>query len=438
MSYEETCEYLFNQTTNFEKQGNSGYKFGLDAMLAIDEYLGHPHQNYKTIHIGGTNGKGSVSHTVAAQLQVCGYRVGLYTSPHLIDFSERIKVNGKPIDKEYVVDFVSKGKDFFQQHKATFFDITTAMAFKYFNDMDVDIAVIEVGLGGRLDSTNIITPLVSVITNISLEHTQQLGSMLEQIALEKAGIIKKNVPVVIGEALPETRPVFDAIAQELNAPITYACDNNIIAEYTFIAEGGIHYKTTYGLEFKGELSGAFQVVNTNTAINVLRQLMKQHYLCQWDVEANSSVVLKEIEMAFQNVCSLTGFKGRWQTVKRTPTVICDSGHNVGAWRWLSQQLAEVKCNQMHIIFGMMEDKDVYNVMSLLPKNATYYFTKSSSKRAMSELSLQVFGTQLSLSGLCFPTVAEAYHEALKNASPDDFIFVGGSCYIVADFLKTAV
>ena len=334
MSYEETCDYLFNQTTNFESQGQDGYKFGIESMLAIDSHFGHQHRNFKTIHVGGTNGKGSVSHTIAAQLQVCGYRVGLYTSPHLLDFSERIKVNGKPIDKEYVVNFVNKEKAFFQQRHATFFEIATALAFSYFTEMDVDIAVIEVGLGGRLDSTNIITPILSVITNVSLDHTQQLGATLEQIAMEKAGIMKKGVPVIIGEALPETRQVFDAMAKEVGAPIIYACDNNEIADYTLLPEGGILYKNAHGFEFKGELSGTYQVANTNTVMHALAQLMMLNYLCQWEVEENRAIVMKEAEMAFQNVCSLTGLRGRWEVVGKNPTGVCDtdtmSGHGNGS------------------------------------------------------------------------------------------------------------
>lgn len=438
MSYEETCEYLFEQTANYERQGQSGYKEGLDNMLAIDEHLQHPHRHFKTIHVGGTNGKGSVSHTIAAQLQVCGYRVGLYTSPHLTDFSERIKVNGKPIDADYVVDFVNQEKDFFEHHQATFFEIATAMAFNYFCDMDVDIAVIEVGLGGRLDSTNIITPLLSVITNISMDHTQLLGTTLEQIAFEKAGIIKKGVPVVIGEVLPETRPVFDSVAKELGAPVIYASDSDQIADAQPLPDGGIRYTISQGMEFKGELSGAYQRANTNTVLHVVHELMKMNYFCSYELESNWPHIKKEMDMAFANVCSLTGFRGRWQVVKKHPMVVCDIGHNVGAWEQLSRQLADVKCGQMHIIFGMVEDKDVYGVMSLLPKNAIYYFTKPSTKRAMPELSVQVFGTQLGLAGLTYPTVAEAYQDALKNASHDDFIFVGGSCYVVADLLKECV
>ena len=436
MNYTETCNYLFYKTSNFESQGKGGYKEGLDTIKALDEHYEHPHHDFKTIHVAGTNGKGSVSHTLAAILQVCGYKVGLYTSPHLADFSERIRVNGQPIDQDYVTQFVENGKDFFEEIKATFFDITTIMAFNYFQEKDVDIAIIEVGLGGRLDSTNIITPLVSVITNISLDHTQLLGASVEQIAMEKAGIIKKGIPVVIGEAIPETRMVFDAIAQEANAPIVYAEDRHSIVKATMLNEGGMLYETDNGMRFKSELMGKFQEKNINTVAAVCQELMILGYLCDVKIPENVSLIQKEMEDALMNVCELTGLQGRWQKIQDNPTIVCDTGHNIGAWEYLSKMLSEVKCNQMHIVFGMVEDKDIYGVMSLLPKNAIYYFTKGSTKRAMSEQSLQVFGAQFELAGMCYPTVSEAIEDAMKNAQKDDFIFVGGSNYVVADFLKT--
>lgn len=436
MNYTETCNYLFYKTSNFESQGKGGYKEGLDTIKALDEHYEHPHHDFKTIHVAGTNGKGSVSHTLAAILQVCGYKVGLYTSPHLADFSERIRVNGQPIDQDYVTQFVESGKDFFEEIKATFFDITTIMAFNYFQEKDVDIAIIEVGLGGRLDSTNIITPLVSVITNISLDHTQLLGASVEQIAMEKAGIIKKGIPVVIGEAIPETRMVFDAIAQEANAPIVYAEDRHSIVKATMLNEGGMLYETDNGMRFKSELMGKFQEKNINTVAAVCQELMILGYLCDVKIPENVALIQKEMEDALMNVCELTGLQGRWQKIQDNPTIVCDTGHNIGAWEYLSKMLSEVKCNQMHIVFGMVEDKDIYGVMSLLPKNAIYYFTKGSTKRAMSEQSLQVFGAQFELAGMCYPTVSEAIEDAMKNAQKDDFIFVGGSNYVVADFLKT--
>lgn len=438
MNYQETCDYLFHQTANYESQGIGGYKEGLETMLKLDQHFNSPHRNYKTIHVAGTNGKGSVAHTIAAQLQVCGYRIGLYTSPHLLNFNERIRINGNPIPEEYVVGFVEAEKEYFNQVKPTFFEIATIMAFQYFSEMDVDIAVIEVGLGGRLDSTNIITPIVSVITNISLDHTHLLGTSVEQIAMEKGGIIKKGVPVIIGEATPETRPVFEALAAENEAHITFASDDNQIVSAEMLPNGHMMYTNAIGIKFEGELGGIYQTRNTNTSLFVIKELMDQGYLCSCEKEANLKRIQEEMNMAYANVCQLTGLRGRWETVRTNPTVVCDTGHNVGAWQYLGQQLSQVKCRQMHIVFGMVDDKDIYGVMSFLPKNALYYFTKPDTKRALTEHSVQVFAVQFGLAGMTYPTVAEAYAEALKNASEDDFIFVGGSTYVVADFMKTLV
>ncbi len=437
MTYEETCQYLFKQT-NFETQGKVGYKEGLETTKALDEHFGHPHRKYKTIHIGGTNGKGSCSHTIAAMLQVCGYKVGLYTSPHLVDFRERIRINGRPLPEDYVVNFVEQSRNFWEPLKPSFFEITTAMAFKYFADNDVDIAVIEVGLGGRLDCTNIITPIASVITNISLDHQQLLGSTLGQIAMEKAGIIKKGIPVVIGETTPETRLVFDTMAKEMEAPIVFADENNKILSYQLLTEKGIEYKTLQGITFKAELGGEYQVKNTNTILHVIRLLEQQGYLCDSEIETNKPLVKKEIEEAFTQVSRLTGLQGRWQIIRTKPLVICDTGHNVGGWQYLSKQIKETPHNHLHIVFGMVDDKDIYGVMTLLPKDATYYYTKADNKRALSEQSIKIFGEQLGLQGETYPTVKDAYTAALNAATKDDFIFVGGSSYVVGDFLKSRI
>lgn len=437
MTYEETCQYLFKQT-NFETQGKVGYKEGLETTKALDEHFGHPHRKYKTIHIGGTNGKGSCSHTIAAMLQVCGYKVGLYTSPHLVDFRERIRINGRPLPEDYVVNFVEQSRNFWDPLKPSFFEITTAMAFKYFADNDVDIAVIEVGLGGRLDCTNIITPIASVITNISLDHQQLLGNTLGQIAMEKAGIIKKGIPVVIGETTPETRLVFDTMAKEMEAPIVFADENNKILSYQLLTEKGIEYNTLQGIKFKAELGGEYQVKNTNTILHVIRLLEQQGYLCDSEIETNKPLVKKEIEEAFTQVSRLTGLQGRWQIIRTKPLVICDTGHNVGGWQYLSKQIKETPHNHLHIVFGMVDDKDIYGVMTLLPKDATYYYTKADNKRALSEQSIKIFGEQLGLQGETYPTVKDAYTAALNAATKDDFIFVGGSSYVVGDFLKSRI
>lgn len=438
MTYSEVLDYLFNQTANYEKQGTSGYKEGLGSMLSLDEHLGHPHEKFRCIHVGGTNGKGSVSHTLAAQLQVCGYKVGLYTSPHLVDYRERIRVNGKCIPEEYVVRFIENEREYLKQLQPSFFEITTGMAFKYFYEQNVDIAVIEVGLGGRLDSTNIIRPILSVITNVSLDHTQLLGNSVEQIAMEKAGIMKYGVPCVIGEATPETRPIFDMLAKDSGVPLLYAEDPVVIETAEPGDDGYLHYRTKHGIEFQGELQGLFQKKNTNTILYAMYMLRQMGYLCSEENTENVKAIQDEMSRAFMNVCQLTGLQGRWQRVGQRPTVVCDTGHNVGAWEYLGKQLAQQQCRQLRIVFGLLEDKDIYSILNMLPKNARYYWTKGTTKRAFPESSLKVFGEQLELRGDAYPTAAEAFQAAVGDADPDDFIFVGGSTYVVADFLKSRI
>lgn len=438
MTYKEVTEYLFSQVPSYEQQGATGYKEGLDTTLKLDEHFDHPHEHFRSIHVAGTNGKGSVSHTIAALLQVFGYRVGLYTSPHLIDFSERIRVNGVPISEEYVVNFIETEKDYLESLKPSFFEITTAMAFKYFKDMDVDIAIIEVGLGGRLDCTNIITPIACAITNISLDHTQLLGNSIEQIAMEKAGIIKTGIPVVIGENNSITRPIFEQAAKAVKAPIYFAddADETEITSAEVLPNGHILYHSKHLADFEGELGGMCQIKNTNTVMVINHILMNAGYLCMcYDPENNRKIQL-EMNKAFLNVCEITGLRGRWQKVHEHPTVICDTGHNVGGWEYISKQLADVKCEKMRIVFGIVDDKDIYGIMQLLPKNAVYYFTKPNTTRGFPETSLKVFGDQFGLEGSCYSTVVQAYNAAFAEAGPNDFIFVGGSNYVVADFLKS--
>lgn len=437
MTYKETCNYLFTQTPMFEKQGLGGYKEGLENSLALDEHLGHPHRNFRSIHIAGTNGKGSCAHTLASILQQCGYKVGLYTSPHLVDFRERIRINGQPIPENYVVDFVEKEKEFFEPLKPTFFELTTALAFQYFSDMQIDIAVIEVGLGGRLDCTNIITPILSVITNISRDHTQLLGHSLEQIAIEKAGIIKKGIPVVIGEALPETRPIFEAIAEENKAPIIFAEDQPEVLDAQLEYSNMIYDTRSYG-KIIGELCGRYQEKNTNTILWAVRKLEDFSYMYRFADDSKSPAKGHEVKAGFKSVCEITGLKGRWQVVRKSPTVVCDTGHNTAGWQYLSQQLNEVKCQNMYIVFGVVEDKDVDGIMSLLPKQATYFFTKANNQRAVSEHVLHIMGQKLGLTGDTYPSVTEAYQAAIAKAKADDFVFIGGSSYVVADFLKNCV
>lgn len=437
MTYKDTCEYLYSQMPMFERQGASGYKEGLENSLLLDEHFKHPHQQYRTIHVAGTNGKGSCAHTLAAILQMCGYKVGLYTSPHLVDFSERIRINGQPIPEEYVIDFVEKEKYYFEPLSPSFFEVTTAMAFKYFADMEVDIAVIEVGLGGRLDCTNIITPILSVITNIGLDHTQFLGTSLEQIAMEKAGIIKKGVPVVIGETTPETRMFFEAMAAEAGAPAVFAEDMKEVLSCKLTEKGMLYHTQHYG-EITGELMGNYQKKNANTILCAVRQLEELGYMFPVSCISGNPSQNKEVSEGFKYVCDLTGLKGRWQIVNTAPMTVCDTGHNVPGWTYLSEQLKAVTCDHMHIVFGMVDDKDITGVMALLPKEATYYFTKANNKRAVSENVLKIYAQELGLKGYSFPDVASAYEAAKETATEKDFVFIGGSSYVVADFLKNCI
>lgn len=423
MTYEETILYLYNSVPMFQKVGAAGYKSGLDNTLKLDEHFGRPHRKFKTIHIAGTNGKGSCSHTIAAILQHEGFKVGLYTSPHLIDFRERIRINGECISKEYVTDFVKQEKKFFEPLHPSFFELTTAMAFKYFADENVDIAVIETGLGGRLDCTNIITPTLSVITNISFDHTQFLGDTLTKIAGEKAGIIKKGIPVVIGESTSETRKVFRDKAIEMEAPVYWAEDTKEVISFT-----NNLYKTKSFGNIKGELGGIYQEKNTNTVLTAAKVLISQGIISDKESIVNG----------LANVCETTGLMGRWQTISTSPTVVCDTGHNAAGWQYISKQLKEQQCRNMRIVFGMVDDKDIDTVMSMLPANATYYWTKAETKRAISETEVEMKGKRHKLKGKSYRDVKSAYMQAIKDSEKEDFVFIGGSSYIVADFLTYCI
>lgn len=422
----------------FERQGASGYKEGLSNTLTLDEHFAHPHTQYATIHVGGTNGKGSVSHTLAAILRKCGYSVGLYTSPHLVDFRERIRVNGEMIPEDYVVHFVEKERAFFEPLSPSFFEVTTAMAFKYFSDKKIDIAVVEVGLGGRLDCTNIITPLVSVVTNISLDHTQFLGTTLAMIASEKAGIIKKGIPVVIGESQEETRPVFEEKARETGSKIVFADDNPEIQKAEPVADGKMYYKTIHWGELTGDLGGIYQEKNLNTVFATLQVLSEKGFLSKCTTENSHQQFKRELASALGEVCKTTGLTGRWQVVNKAPYTVCDTGHNVGGWTYLSQQLAHVTCPKKHIIFGMVDDKDIYQVLEMLPKDACFYFTQANTKRAIQGGVVKALAAQHGLIGDCYSSVTEAYKAARDVATPHDFIFIGGSSYLVGDFLKNCI
>ena len=408
MDYQDTLEYLYNSVPMFQQVGGAAYKEGLENTLALDAHFGHPHRRYRAIHVAGTNGKGSCSHTLAAILQEAGYRVGLYTSPHLVDFRERIRVNGIPVPEEYVIRFVEEERSFFEPLHPSFFELTTAMAFRYFADAQVDVAVIEVGLGGRLDCTNIIRPDLCVITNISFDHVQFLGDTLPKIAGEKAGIIKRGVPVVIGETTPETRPVFQAKAEEMHAPIYFAEDYD---------------REDYpGIEF--ELKGLYQKKNKRTLLTAL-PLLK---------EAGYRIDEQAVRSGFAHVTRLTGLMGRWQKLQDSPTLICDTGHNVGGIRYIVEQLKKEKYRRLHIVMGMVNDKDIRGVLALMPQEAVYYFTQASVKRAMPAGRLKELAHEAGLQGECYADVPSAVRAAQKESLPEDFIFVGGSSFVVADLL----
>lgn len=428
MTYEETIQYLFNSAPLFQHVGGAAYKEGLSTTHILDAHFNHPHNQYKTIHVAGTNGKGSCAHTIAAILQHTGLKVGLYTSPHLVDFRERIRINGEMMPQQYVIDFVEEERSFFEPLHPSFFELTTALAFKYFAEQHVDVAVIEVGLGGRLDCTNIISPILSVITNISFDHTQFLGNTLAQIASEKAGIIKHKVPVIIGECNAETRSVFEHKAHEVEAPILFAEDNKEVLSSEFSDLYGHklrHYTTRSFGDIYGELTGECQIKNANTILCALHSLSRIF-----------SVTHEDITYAFEHVCEMTGLRGRWQILQEHPTIICDTGHNTGGWQYLAHQLAQIATsgNKLHIVFGMASDKDIERVMSTLPHEACYYWTKASVKRATSEQTIANIATKYDLHGKTYSNVARAYEAAVNNASTNDYIYVGGSSFIVADLL----
>lgn len=426
MNYQETVNYLYNCVPMFQKEGSTAYKEGLSTTHALDKHLNHPHSKFKTIHVGGTNGKGSTSHTLAAILQDAGYKVGLYTSPHLIDFRERIRVNGTTISEDYVVKFIAQHKAFYEPLYPSFFELTTAMAFDYFANEQIDIAVVEVGLGGRLDCTNIIHPDLSIITNISNDHNQFLGNTLAEIAAEKAGIIKPNTPVVVGEWVEETRAVFEQKARTLNAEIYFAQDFPKLeeAESKEIPTGWAYSTVDYGI-LRGELGGYCQLKNTNTILTALPLLQNIGY----------NISELNIRNGFSTVVESTGLLGRWQELQSAPRMVCDTGHNVAGISTIVAQLAKQSYKKLHFVLGMVNDKDIRGVLELLPKDAVYYFTQASVQRAMPASELASLAKTAELHGSEYATVKDACLAAIKEAGVDDFIFVGGSSFIVADLLS---
>lgn len=404
MNYQETTAWMFSQLPMYQLQGASAYKKDLTNTILLLDHLNNPQQTLKCIHVAGTNGKGSTSHMLASILQEAGYKVGLYTSPHLKDYRERIKINGEEITKEFVCDFINTNKSFFESNEISFFEMSVGLAFAYFKQSQVDIAIIEVGMGGRLDATNIISPLVSVITNIGLDHTQFLGNTIPLIAREKAGIIKRNTPVVIGEHTNETKPVFLAAAKDNKADIFFAADliNN---------------------NYESDLKGDYQQHNIKTVVQTIAVLTTT---TSFKVDPSAT------NKGLQNVVKNTGLQGRWQQLKASPKTICDTAHNKDGLQYVLNQIQKEKFNQLHIVLGVVNDKDLEEILPLFPKAAIYYFCKPNIPRGLDAAVLQEKAAIFQLKGDLFNSVSEAYETAINSALPDDFIYAGGSTFVVAE------
>ncbi|MCA0933618.1 bifunctional folylpolyglutamate synthase/dihydrofolate synthase [Lutimonas saemankumensis] len=403
MNYAETLDWMFSRLPMYQRQGSTAFKKDLTNIKAFCEHLGNPHKSFHSVHVAGTNGKGSTSHIISSVLQTAGYKTGLYTSPHLKDFRERIRIDGKPVDQEWVVGFIEKHKIFLEQQGLSFFELTVGMAFEFFASQKVDIAVVEVGLGGRLDSTNILNPLISVITNIGLDHTQFLGETHEEIAFEKAGIIKANTPVVIGEHQENVLPVFEEIAQSLHAPL-------------YVAEDLV--KDPY----QTDLTGSYQQKNCKTAVQALRLLPEQDF----------DITEAHIREGLLHVTLNTGLKGRWQLLRSQPKIICDTAHNKEGLEIVMNQLSKEKYEKLHVVLGVVNDKDLGTILSLFPQEATYYFCKPDIPRGLNAEELRNKSEGFNLMGNIYDSVSDAFNSAVQNASSDDFIYVGGSTFVVAE------
>lgn len=427
-SYKEAVEFLFGQLPVFERVGASAYKPGLERVMALSHEFGDPHRHLKkVIHVAGTNGKGSTAHTLAAILQSAGYRTGLFTSPHLVDFRERIRVNGEMITQEAVVDFVNRYVGLSCDLSPSFFELTTVLAFEWFVRSEVDVAIVEVGLGGRLDSTNIVSPDLCVITNISLDHTSLLGETPEAIASEKAGIIKPSVPVVIGEAAGAVRSVFEDAARRCGSPVYFAQDCNPVSSFEPVV-GGILYHTVSDGDFIGELAGDYQVNNATTILSAVARLR----------DLGVSVSEDAVKTGFGNVSKLTGLQGRWMKLSDSPLVICDTGHNPGGWTYLVKQLNDL-AGCKHIVVGFVADKDVSAILRMMADNihnARYYFTAPQCPRRLDEEQLRECAREQGLYGETFCNVREAYEKALADCDKGDMVFIGGSNYVAAELLST--
>jgi dihydrofolate synthase/folylpolyglutamate synthase len=430
-TYQQVLDFLYSQLPMFQRTGAAAYKDNLDNTIRLDKMFDHPHHSFKTIHVAGTNGKGSVSHILASILQEAGYKTGLYTSPHLKDFRERIRVNGEMIPEEAVVKFTEsfQVKNKTEKLEPSFFELTVSMAFDYFRSRNVDVAVIEVGLGGRLDSTNIITPEVSVITNISFDHMALLGDTLPKIAAEKAGIIKKDVPVVVGETTPETSFVFEQFAEKLQTRLSFA-DQEYRTDYSMLTIDGkqsLNIRKNSELfytDLKLDLLGIYQRHNVPTVLKAIDLLNEKDWNLAEDI----------IRKGLLNVVANTGLQGRWQIIGRNPLTICDTGHNPGGIKLVVEQINQTAWKQLHIVIGMVNDKDQNEVLSMLPANAHYYFTKASIPRAAEPEVLASKAEKFGLKGICYPSVRQALSAALANAGENDLVFVGGSTFVVAEIL----
>ena len=426
MTYEQTIAYLYEKLPVFHRIGKQAYKADLRNTIALCNHLDNPHQKFKTIHIAGTNGKGSTSHYLAAILQSAGYKTGLYTSPHLKSFTERIRINGQPIPENKVVEFVENNQDFIEVLEPSFFELSVGMAFDYFAKEQVDIAVIEVGLGGRLDSTNIITPILSIITNISFDHTDILGDTLPKIATEKAGIIKPNIPVVISERNPETENVFIEKADKENAPIYFASDKykTIHSEQkAFELEVIIsNNQSSENLKISSQLMGAYQVKNIIGVLNAVDIMNELDY----------DISIKQIQTGFSKVIDFTDLKGRWQILSTSPTVLCDTAHNVGGITQVLENLNKINYNKLWMILGFVSDKDISSILNMLPKDANYVFCQANIPRALPAYNLLEKANSFNLKGIAILDVNEAIKYAKSIANDDNFIYVGGSTFVVAE------
>ncbi|MGZ3939898.1 MAG: bifunctional folylpolyglutamate synthase/dihydrofolate synthase [Flavisolibacter sp.] len=429
MNYQQTIDYLYNTLPMFSRMGSAAFKKDLTNTLLLCERLGNPHKKFKSIHVAGTNGKGSVSHMLAAVFQTSGYKTGLYTSPHLYDFRERIRVNGMMCDKDFIIGFVERIKPAIAEIEPSFFEITVAMAFDYFVKQEVDIAIIEVGLGGRLDSTNVITPELSVITNIGWDHMNMLGNTLEEIAFEKAGIIKPNVPVVIGEKKKETEDVFRKIAAERNAPIYFAQENFSVTDYTLRNDSitvSVAHDASKISRYQLDLAGIYQTKN------ILSVLQAIELLPEWNIRQEN------IETAFKNVKKLTGLAGRWEVIHEEPTVILEVAHNKNGMEQMLLHLQNTRYADLHIVLGMVKDKDPSQVLELLPTSAHYYFTNAHIPRALDAQGLQAIASGFTLAGEWYGDVNLALQDALANASKEDLVVVCGSIFLVAEVNKELI